>query len=161
MEQIYSNSFDEYLQRFVENTREKLEELEDIKVTDRCIQVRIKWKDKGNTMNKDFFFAIKEPSTTSFIITMKDWDGNIFIDSKDMEATCYEFYQALYKAPTPIHQTKQTMKENLEQIPTKFIDRMNKVLQMPIIEPKFLKATKAMVRGKSLGSDGVVIKFYM
>jgi hypothetical protein len=24
-----------------------------------------------------------------------------------------------------------------------------------------LKATKAMVRGKSLGSDGVVIKFYM
>jgi hypothetical protein len=34
MEQLHSNSFDEYLQRFVENTREKLEELEDIKVID-------------------------------------------------------------------------------------------------------------------------------
>jgi hypothetical protein len=79
-------------------------------------------------MNKDFFFAIKERSTTSFITTMKDHDGNIFIDSKDMEATCYEFYQALYKDPTPIHQTKQTTKERLEQIPTKFTDGMNKVL---------------------------------
>jgi hypothetical protein len=32
---------------------------------------------------------------------------------------------------------------------------------MPIIEPKLLKAAKAMVRGKSLGLDGVVIKIYM
>jgi hypothetical protein len=71
------------------------------------------------------------------------------------------FNRALYKAPTPIHQIEQTMKEILEQIPTKFIDGMNEVLWMPIIEPKLLKAAKAMVRGESHGLDGVVIEFYM
>jgi hypothetical protein len=65
-------------------------------------------------MSKGFFFAIKECSIASFITTMKDWDGNIPTDNKDMEATCYELYQTLYKAPTPIHQTKQTTKEILE-----------------------------------------------
>jgi hypothetical protein len=34
MEQLHFNSSYEYLQRLVDNTREKLEELEDIKVTD-------------------------------------------------------------------------------------------------------------------------------
>jgi len=70
-------------------------------------------------MSKGFFFAIKERSIASFITTMKDWDGNIptyskDMEAKDMEATCYELYQTLYKAPTPIHQTKQTTKEILE-----------------------------------------------
>jgi hypothetical protein len=79
-------------------------------------------------MSKEFFFAIKEHSIDSFITTMKDQDRNILTNNKDVEATCYEFYQALYKAPTPIHQIEQTTKEILEQIPTKFTYGMNKVL---------------------------------
>jgi hypothetical protein len=78
------------LQRLVDNTMEKLEELESMKMTDQCIWVKIKWKD-SNSMNKEFFFTIKERSTTSFIMTMKDWDRNILTNSKDVEATCYEF----------------------------------------------------------------------
>jgi hypothetical protein len=64
-------------------------------------------------------------------------------------------------SPIPIHQTEQTTKEIVEQIPTKFIDDMNKVLWIPIIEPELLKVVKTMVTGESHGLDGVVIEFYM
>jgi hypothetical protein len=43
----------------VDNTREKLKELENIKVRGYYIQAIIQWKNKGNTMNKDFFFDVK------------------------------------------------------------------------------------------------------
>jgi hypothetical protein len=89
-------------------------------------------------MNKDFFSAIKIRSIASFIMALKDQFGNIFVDSKDVEATCYEFNQALYKVPTPTHQ--------IEQIPTKFTNGMNEVLQMQIIEPELLKVVKVMAQ---------------
>jgi hypothetical protein len=112
----------------VDNTREELKELKNIKVTNYYIQTRIQWKDKGNAMSKDFFSAIKVCSTIPLIMALKDRDGNILTDSKDVEATCYEFNQALYKAPTPTHQTQQTREEVLKHIPTKFTNGMNEVL---------------------------------
>jgi hypothetical protein len=97
-------------------------------------------------MSKEFFSAIKVHSIASFIMALKDRFGNIFVDSKDVEATCYEFNQALYKAPTPTHQIEQTREEVLDKIPTKFTNGMNEVLQMPIIELELLKVAKVMAQ---------------
>jgi hypothetical protein len=77
-------------------------------------------------------------------MALKDWDGNILTNSKDVEAICYEFNQALYKGPTPTHQIEQTREEVLEQIPTKFTNGMNKVLQMPITKHELLNVAKVM-----------------
>ncbi len=130
----------------MDNTREKLKEPKNIKVTSYCIQARIQWKDKGNAMNKEFFFVIKVCSTTSFIMALKDQDGNILTDYKDVEATCYEFNQTLYKAPTPTHQIEQTREKIIKQIPTKFTNGMNEVVQMLITKPKILKVAKVMAQ---------------
>jgi len=126
----------------VDNIREKLKEPENIKVMSYYIQAKIQWKNKGNAMSKEFFSTIKVCSTASFIMALKDQDGNILTDSKDVEATCYEFNQALYKAPTPTHQIEQTMEEVLKQIPTKFTNGMNEVLQILITKLELLKVAK-------------------
>jgi hypothetical protein len=88
-------------------------------------------------MSKEFFFAIKVRSTTSLIMALKDRDGNILINNKDVEAFCYEFNQTLYKAPTPTHQIEQTKEEVLKRIPTK-------VLQMEITKLEHLKVVEVM-----------------
>ncbi len=113
-------------------------------MTGYYIQAKIQWKDKGNTMSKFFFSTIKIHSTASFVMALKDWDGNILIDNKDVEATCYKFNQVLYKAPTPTQQIEQISEKVLQQIPIKFTNGMNEVLQMPIIELELLKVAKVM-----------------
>lgn len=79
-------------------------------------------------------------------MALKDQDGNILTDNKDVEATCYEFNPTLYKAPTPTHQIEQTREKVIKQIPTKFTNGMNEVLQMIITKPKLLKVAKVMAQ---------------
>jgi hypothetical protein len=63
-------------------------------VEGQCIIARMKWKKKGNSMNKELFTIVKEYSTFSF---------RYYINEKK---NC-DFYQALYSNPLPTPQTFQ------------------------------------------------------
>jgi hypothetical protein len=55
----------------------------------------MQWKHKGDTKSKEFFFAIKEHSGASLIMALKDQSTNIFLYSKDVEATSYVVLSSL------------------------------------------------------------------
>ena len=86
----------------VATIREQLLEFERLKAEGQRIRSRVKWKDKGDGCNREFFQMVREQPKTQAIAKLKDEDGTLYSEDKELQRICQRFYQKLYETPPPL-----------------------------------------------------------
>ncbi len=78
--------------------RQRIKELEDVKVARQQIRAKLRWKQKDYIITKEFFVHIKPKPNKIWISTLKDDVGVITTSQIEMKRICCNFYSKLYKA---------------------------------------------------------------
>lgn len=83
---------------------------------------RTRWKLKGDAVTKEFFRAVREPSGTTQISTLRDHSGARVTDRTELENLVLSYYRALYAELDTTLISTQAEVDLLALIPTSFSD---------------------------------------
>lgn len=118
------------------------------------------WREKGDSMTKEFFNAMKESPPRATITELLTPDGNTISRHQDIEEACLSFYRDLYTSPGSQDQTRQVAHAILESIPTCITPLMSLELSKPISEQELHRATCELAKDKAPGPDGTIVNFF-
>ena len=147
------------LQLRAATARESLAELESNKIEGQRIRSRIKWRDKGDACNREFFQIVGEKPRTHVISKLKDENGALTSDSREMLEIGQRFYEKLYSAPPAADQG--AFEKVLNMIAPKVTEDMRTSLDQPFSFEELRDAAKDLATDKAPRPDGISIAFYM
>ena len=146
------------LQLEVASVREKLADLERIHSEGQRLRSRIKWRDKGDGCNRDFFQMVRERPRAHSIAKLKDSDGTLKTEEKELQEICRRFYGDLYAAPDP--PPDGTLEKALEQVTPRLSADMRQRLDREFSFEELREAAQALATDRAPGPDRVSIVFY-
>jgi hypothetical protein len=130
------------------------------KIEGKKIRVRVRWRLKGDMVSKEFFQAVKERSTSTTIMSLKNKDGIEVKDRAGLEAVCMEYYRELYSSPPQDPASATAAGSFLDSMLDKLTRSTKQTLAWPLSEQELLQAAKEMATWKSPSPDGYAIEYY-
>ena len=122
------------------------------------VRARVRWAEEGETSTKYFFRLERKRGTDSWISAMRSPDGNILTELNDICTSWVTYYEELFSASPVDLFVQATLLGRLNQsLPTSLSCLCEGLLSC---EEAFA-ALKGMARGKSPGSDGLPVEFYL
>ncbi len=78
--------------------KSKIQKLKDVKVVGQSSQAKIKWKQLGNMVSKEFFSVINLKLNKILIFNLRYEDGSVIYRKEGLKIVCYNFCKKLYEA---------------------------------------------------------------
>lgn len=122
------------------------------------VRARVRWAEEGETSSKFFFRLEKKRGASNWISAMKDSDGNIISDVSGICDSWVSFYSSLFSAC-----------ETDPVIQGQLLDKLTSTLSQDQADScdghislnEAFTALAGMAKGKSPGSDGLPMEFYL
>ena len=146
------------LQVEVASVKEKLAELEKLRSDGQRLRSRLKWRDRGDACNSDFFQMVREKPRTRTISKLQNSNGDIKTEDSDLQDICRQFYGEFYdepRAPAP-----GTIEKALESLSPKLPASMRQRLDREFTFEELMSAAKALAKDRAPGPDDVSIVFF-
>ena len=141
-----------------ETTLSKIASLDLVAAEGSRIRVRVCWAEEGESSTKYFFRLEKKNCTEAWISAMQNSDGSIVADMPGICQSWVSFYSDLFSACPTDPSVKADLLSNLTSTaPPSQVSQCEGRLMMTEVHQALL----GMALGKSLGSDGLPVEFYL
>ena len=154
------NPHDQASQLLLAQKQAELLSFESRRVEGQRLRSRLKWRDKGDSMSREFFKAVQEKSTKTSIVELRSTSGDPITQQKEIEQACVDFYKDLYTASARNEQNREGERKILDAISARISPLMAASLGQPLSESELHKAACALAREKVPGPDGTSVKFF-
>lgn len=159
-EALQENPQDTEAQLTLAQRQAQLLTLEDRKLEGRRIRARLRWKDKGDAMTKEFFNAVKEKAPRAHISELTNPGGDSTTNQLEIERACLAFYRDLCTAKASDEETRRCEVEILEAVPESVTPLMALAFGKPLLEQELHAAACALAKEKAPGPDGIAVNFF-
>jgi hypothetical protein len=116
---------------------------------------RINWMKEGDRNTKFFQARSKERAKCNQINALRNADGVLITDQKDIEDLANDFYMELFTA-----QPELDIEGVLAHVPVWVTDQMNETLDAPFTAQEVNRALSMMGASKAPGPDGFTAGFF-
>ena len=158
VDQLHSTSpsSELYKERIVLQT--EFDSISNSKAADLHLKSRHEFYEHGERAGKLLCHQLKQSATAGFISAIKDGQGNVVINQRDINARFESFYRDLYTSEACSDDLIETYFENLQLPSLEESDKRD--TEKPIDMLEIENAIKKMKSGKAPGPDGFPIEFY-
>ena len=149
-------------QRRRDNIKLSLELKETEKARAAQVRSRVKWVELGEKNNSYFLGLEKVRGKAKIMEQVKDENGQILTNQKDIQNRQKAYFENLYKRK--INEDEMESKidnfmHNCTDIPSLTANERNE-LESPLTEQELLKGLKELNNGSAPGSDGITVEFF-
>ena len=142
----------------INNIEAEIEEIERHHQKGAMIRSRTKLIENEEKPTKFFYTAEKQNQNKKNITKLKNKNGELKIEDKEILKIAKDFYSDLYKKA----QTNEQEQENfLNKYDKKISNNWHPNLTKPFEEKELFQALKSMEENKSPGKDGIPMEFYL
>lgn len=159
-EQLDENSFQstDNLNREINETRARLEEIANYKTEGLILRSRCQWHEKGEKSNKYFLRLENRNKARKTMNKLQRENGTFTTDPKEILQMQAEFYQTLYSQNE--HKTDEEIKTYLDHIATPKLNQADKdSCEGELTIHECSAVLKTFNNGKTPGNDGLTIEF--
>lgn len=138
-------------------------ELAEIKIQQAnaiIFRAKARWAMAGEKPSAYFLGLEKKQRKTNVITAIRDDQGNIITEHKDILAAQKSFFENIYTEPEDSLNPLDTLPITDEDVP-KLSEGHKKMLDLPFSPREFYSALKDLGRNKLPGSDGITREFYL
>ena len=146
--------------------REKIKLKLEIEETEKAraaqVRSRVKWVELGEKNNSYFLGLEKVRAKAKIMEQVKDENGQILTDQRDIQNRQRHYFENLYKRKINEDgmETKiDTFMQDCDNVPYLTADEKNS-LEAPLTEHELLKGLKELNNGSAPGSDGLTVEFF-
>jgi hypothetical protein len=119
------------------------------------------WLEKGHEATKEFFAIYKECGFRSLITQLEDDQGRNISSAVEIGEQCKEFYARLYARQAIGDNNRQAKEALLSCTKDQNLVLMKRRLVAPITKEELWSVVEAMVKGKPLGLNGIIVNFFL
>ena len=142
----------------LENVSAKIAELVLHEAEGAKVRSRIKWAEEGEASTSYFLRLEKKNGSDGWISAMKNADGSLATDISSICDSWVAFYSSLFSACDTEPDTQEELLQNLSSF---LSPDQSQLCDGYLTADEVLEALKGMARGKSPGSDGLPVEFYL
>ena len=145
-----------------ENIKLKLELQETEKARAAQVRSRAKWVELGEKNNSYFLGLEKVRGKAKIMEQVKDENGQILTDQRDIQNRQRHYFENLYKRKIDEvgMETKiNTFMQDCDNVPCLTADEKDG-LEAPLTEQELLRGLKELNNGSAPGSDGLTVEFF-
>ena len=122
------------------------------------VRSRVQWAEEGEMSSRFFLRMERKRAAESWISAMRLSDGKIVSDISEICQSWTDYYSSLFSAESVNLQIQETLFENLTaRLPADAVSSC----EGPLSVQEVRSALEGMARGKSPGSDGLPMEFYL
>ena len=141
----------------INNIESEIEEIEQHHQTGAMIRSRTKHIENEERPLKFFYAAEKQNQNKKNITKLKNKNGELKTEGKEILKIAKEFYSDLYKKA---QKNEQEQEHFLNKYNKKISNDWHPNLTEPLEENELFQALKSMEENKSPGKDGIPMEFY-
>ena len=142
----------------LENVSAKIAELVLHEAEGAKVRSRIKWAEEGEASTSYFLRLEKKNGSDGWISAMKNADGSLATDISSICDSWVAFYSSLFSACDTEPDTREELLQNLSSF---LSPDQSQLCDGYLTADEVLEALTGMARGKSPGSDGLPVEFYL
>ena len=122
------------------------------------VRARVRWAEEGESSSRYFFHLEKKRGSNSWVSAIRDGDGNIVSNIRDILSSWVSYYSSLFTACETDLSTQDRLLSNMAD-PLPFTAASECEGYLTVSEVK--TALEGMAKGKSPGLDGLPAEFYL
>ena len=142
----------------LENVSAKIAELVLHEAEGAKVRSRIKWAEEGEASTSYFLRLEKKNGSDGWISAMKNADGSLATDISSICDSWVAFYSSLFSACDTEPDTQEELLQNLSSF---LSPDQSQLCDGYLTADEVLETLRGMARGKSPGSDGLPVEFYL
>ena len=122
------------------------------------VRSRVKWAEEGESSSRYFLRLERKRGTHDWFSAMKNPDGSIVSDLDGICSSWVDFYSSLFSAEAV---DLSVQRDLLSKVSARLSSEQASLCEGYLSEAEVLAALNGMAKGKSPGSDGLPMEFYL